>query len=151
MTYGYNALLSRLVGYHLQSIHLAGGYVQFTFTSLSLGDNPVLTFEVMPVVETPTGRVVNGRQGYADAIRALIGHHVTGTEEAEDDGFQVEFGEMALIMRPTAEELCGPVIAMLSDFGDGASRSWTPGREAFEYLARYGPDRHRIAGDRRPS
>lgn len=151
MTYEYNALLSRLVGYHLQSIHFAGGYLQFTFTSLSLGDNPVLTFEVMPVVETPTGPVENGQQGYADAIRALIGHHVTGTEEAAGEGLRVQFGETALKLQPAAEELLGPIIAMLSDFGDCASQSWTPGREAFEYLASHGPDRHRIAGDRRPS
>lgn len=148
MTSEYNALLSRLVGYHLQSIHLAGGYVQFTFTSLSLSDNPVLTFEVMPVVETPTGPVVNGQLGYADAIRALIGHHVTGTEEVEDEGLRVEFAETALKLQPAAEELHGPTIAMLSDFGDGASRSWGPGGPAFEYLAEYGPDRLGIAGER---
>ena len=151
MTYEYNALLSRLVGYHLQSIHLAGAYLQFTFTSLALGDNPVLTFEVMPVVETPTGPVVNGQQGYADAIRALIGHHVTGTEEFAGEGIRVEFAEAALKLQPAADELYGQVVAMLSDFGDGASRSWEPGGPAFEYLAEYGPDRQRIAGDRRPT
>ncbi|MDA2892738.1 hypothetical protein PDG61_17595 [Mycolicibacterium sp. BiH015] len=148
MTTEYNALLSRLVGYHLQSIHLAGGYLQFTFTSLSLGDHPVLTFEAMPVVETPAGPIVNGQTGYADAIRALIGHHVTATGEAAGEGIRIEFAETALKLQPAAEELHGPVLAMLSDFGDCGSRSWGPGGPAFEYLAEYGPDRHPIAGDR---
>lgn len=151
MTHQYNALLSRLIGYHLQSIHLAGGYVQFTFTSLCLGDNPVLTLEVMPVVGTPSGPLANGQPGYTDAIRALIGHHVTDTMEAEGEGFGVEFAESTLTLRPVAEELHGPAIATLSDFSDGGSRSWRPGGPAFEYLATYGPDRYRIAGDRRPS
>lgn len=151
MTYEFNALLRRLVGYHLQSIHLAGGYMQFTFSSLSLGDNPVLTFEVMPVVETPAGPVVNGQWGYADAIRALIGHHVTDTEESAGEGLRVEFAETALNLQPAAEELLGPVIALLSDFADGGARTWEPGGPAFEYLAAYGPDRQRVAGDRRPT
>lgn len=151
MTHEYNSLLSRLVGCHLQSIHLAGGYVQFTFTSLCPGDNPVLTFEVMPVVDTPSGPVANGQPGYTDAIRGLIGHHVTGTEEADREGFRVEFAARALTLRPSAEDLHGPVIATLSDFSDGGSRSWRPGGPAFEYLATYGPDRYRIAGDRRPT
>ncbi|MFB1297825.1 hypothetical protein ACAG24_020115 [Mycobacterium sp. pW049] len=149
MTNRYNALLSRLIGYHLQSVHLAGGYLQFAFASLGRGDSPVLTFEVMPVLYTSTGPLTNGQPGYTDAIRALIGHHVTGTEEAAGEGFRIEFAETTLTLRPAAEELHGPVIAMLSDFGDSGSRSWRPGVEAFEYLAEHGPDRHRVTGDRR--
>ncbi len=134
MTYEYNALLSRLVGYHLQSVHLAGAYLQFTFTSLCARDSPVLTCEVMPVLDLPTGPVASGQPGYADAIRALIGHHVVSTHEAPRDGLRIEFAETVLILCPTADDLHGPVIAMLSDFADGSSTSWRPGSGAFEYL-----------------
>ncbi|MDG4666070.1 hypothetical protein [Mycobacterium sp. 236(2023)] len=134
MTYEYNALLSRINGYHLQSVHFSGGYLQLEFASLNSTDEPVLTCEVMPVVDTPAGTLVSGQAGYADVLRALIGHHVVGTAEAPHEGLRIEFAETVLTLRPTAVDLHGPVIAMLSDFGDSGSMIWRPGGEAFEYL-----------------
>ncbi len=130
----YDDLLPRLVGYPLQSVQFIGGYVQFGFGSAELPDIPVLTCEVMPVVITPTGPIVDGQVGYADAIRRLIGHHVVDTAETPGKGIRIEFPERALQLRPTAAELTGPLIAMLSDFGDGRSMSWRPGGAAYEYL-----------------
>ena len=133
--YEYNALLSRLVGYHLQSVHFNGGYVQFSFAHLNSAKYPVLTCEVMPTVETPSGALNDGDPGYADAIRGLIGQHVTATHEAPLLGLRIEFAEVSVKVRPAADELRGPQIAMLSDFSDVAPASWQPGGQAFEYLA----------------
>jgi hypothetical protein len=89
---------------------------------------------VMPVATTPAGPVGDGDVGYADALRSLIGDDVIETAEAHGEGLRVEFRRGALVLRPTAADLTGPLIAMLSDFGDGRSMSWRPGGEAFEYL-----------------
>lgn len=130
----YNELLGRLVGYTLCSVQFVEGYLQLGFGTPESLDVPVLTCEVMPVVGTPGGRLADGQPGYADAIRAMIGHGVVDTAEAPGEGLRIEFAEHALELRPTAADLTGPVIAMLSDFRDGRSMSWRPGGEAFEYL-----------------
>lgn len=130
----YNELLSRLIGYRLQSAQFVDGYVQLGFVSAESPDVPVLTCEAMPVVVTPTGPIADGETGYADAIRSLLGDNVIETSEAPREGLRIGFAERALELRPSAAELTGPVIAMLSDFGDGRSMTWRPGGEAFEYL-----------------
>jgi hypothetical protein len=131
----YNELLSRLIGYRLQSIQFNGGYVQFFFGSARATEAaPVLTCEVMPVVIGPAGSLADGQAGYADALRSLIGHDVVDTAEAYGEGLRIELGANALVLRPTAADVTGPVIAMLSDFGDGCSMIWRPGGEAFEDL-----------------
>ncbi|MBB2993177.1 hypothetical protein FHR72_004684 [Mycolicibacterium iranicum] len=149
MAYEYNALLARLNGFHVQSVHFNGGYLQFAFTSLSSPDLPVLTCEVLPTIETANGPLTDGQPGYTDAIRSLIGHHVVATRENAAGGLQVHFAEATVTVRPPADSLHGPVIAMLSDFGDGSSMTWRPGGAAFEYLSQHGAHRHGIAGDRR--
>lgn len=133
-TYGLNELLSRLVGSRLQSVQFIEGYVQLTFDSVDSAEVPVLTCEVMPVVDRSTGPVSDRELGYADALRSLIGEQVTTTSEAPGRGLRIEFGAAALVVRPGVAELRGPVIAMLSDFGDGSSESWGPGSGAFDYL-----------------
>ncbi|CAN3130353.1 hypothetical protein ACNUDN_20705 [Mycobacterium sp. smrl_JER01] len=133
-SYQFNALLSRLVGYHLQTVQFVGGYVQLGFDSPDSADLPVLTCEVMPVVETPAGPIGDRQPGYADALRSLIGEHVVGTDEAPHQGLRVAFALSAVVLRPTPSELRGPAIAMLSDFADGSSVSWRPGGAGFEYL-----------------
>lgn len=130
----YNELLGRLIGYTLHSVQFVSGYVQFGFGTPESLDVPVLTCEVLPVVITPTGPIVDGQVGYADAIRTMIGHGVVDTSEAPGKGLRVEFARHALELLPTASDLVGPEIAMLSDFADGRSMSWRPGGEAFEYL-----------------
>ncbi|PRC49767.1 hypothetical protein C6A85_73045, partial [Mycobacterium sp. ITM-2017-0098] len=80
------------------------------------------------------GPVVDGQVGYADAIRTMIGHDVVDTAEAPGEGLRIDFARHGLELRPTTADRVGPVIAMLSDFGDGRSMSWRPGGEAFEYL-----------------
>lgn len=133
-THQYNDLLSRLVGYPLQSVQFSASDVQFGFGSTESPDVPVLTCEVMPVVVTPGGPIADGQAGYADAMRSLIGDDVVATAEAPGEGLRIEFAERALELRPTVAEVVSPVIALLSDFGDGRSMSWRPGGEAFEYL-----------------
>jgi hypothetical protein len=130
----YNELLSRLVGSRLQSIHFSGDYVQFFFGSVRSTQTPVLTCDVMPAVITPAGPIADGQVGYADALRWLIGDAVVGTAEAHSEGVRLEFGKGALVLRPTVGHVCGPVIAMLSDFGDGRSMTWRRGGESFEHL-----------------
>ena len=130
----YNELLSRLVGRPLQSVQFIGGFVQFGFGSAESTEIPILTCEVMPVAITPSGPVVDGDMGYADALRSLIGDDVVETTEAHGRGLGVEFRWGALALRPNAADLTGPLIAMLSDFHDGRAMSWRPGGEAFEYL-----------------
>lgn len=132
--HGYNELLSRLVGFRVQSVLFFPRYVQLSFDSPEAADTPVLTCEVLPVVETAEGPVTEGLPGYADALRSLIGAVVVETAEASRAGLRIRFGEVTLTIRPTVAELRGPVIAMLSDFVDGSSESWRPGGNAFEYL-----------------
>ncbi|MGP4058749.1 hypothetical protein ACTWP6_28645 [Mycobacterium sp. 4D054] len=132
--HGYNELLSRLVGFRLQSVQFFSRYVQLSFDSAEAADTPVLTCEVLPVVETPDGSVTDRLPGYADALRSLIGAPVVETVEASREGLRIRFAEVTLTLRPTVAELRGPVIAMLSDFLDGSSESWRPGGNAFEYL-----------------
>lgn len=127
-------LLSRLVGCHLQSIHFNGGFVQFAFACPGSAEVPVLTCEVTPTVETPSGSLADGDPGYADAIRALIGHHVIETREIPRNGIRIVTDGAVLILRPEPDELRGPQIAVLSDFTDGDSKAWYPGSEPFEYL-----------------
>lgn len=133
-TYGFNELLSRLVGYRLQSVQFIGSYVQLGFDLDASPDAPVLTCEVMPVVDRPAGPVSDREPGYADALRSLIGEQVAATSEAAGQGIRIDFGAAALMMRPGVADLRGPVIAMLSDFSDGSSESWRPGSGAFDYL-----------------
>ncbi|WNG86377.1 hypothetical protein C6A87_021335 [Mycobacterium sp. ITM-2016-00317] len=129
-----NDLLSRLVGYRLQSVHFFPHYVQLGFDSPAAPDSPVLTCEVFPMVNTPDGRVSARQGGYADALWSLIGHPVVDTFEAAGEGLRICFAETSVTLRPSVAELRGPVIAMLSDFADGRSASWRPGGAAFEYL-----------------
>jgi hypothetical protein len=130
----YNELLGRLMGYTLRSVQFVRGFVQFGFGTPESLDVPVLTCEVMPVVNTPSGPIADGQPGYADAIRAMVGHTVVDTAEAPGQGLRIDFAQHALEVRPTAADAVGPVIALLSDFRDGRSVSWRPGGEAFEYL-----------------
>ncbi|KWX65538.1 hypothetical protein [Mycobacterium sp. NAZ190054] len=132
--YGYNELLSRLVGYHLQSVQFFPRYLQLAFESAEAPDTPVLTCEVLPVVDTPGGPVTSRQPGYADTLRSLIGEPVVETVEASREGLRICFAQAAVTVRPSVAELRGPVIAMLSDFNDGSSVSWRPGGSAFEYL-----------------
>ncbi|PRC46916.1 hypothetical protein C6A85_87630, partial [Mycobacterium sp. ITM-2017-0098] len=67
------------------------GYVQFGFGTPESSDVPVFTCEVMPVVMTPAGPVVDGQVGYADAIRTMIGHDVVDTAEAPGEGLRIDF------------------------------------------------------------
>lgn len=130
----YNELLSRLVGYRLQSVEFVSTYLQLSFVSAESSEAPVLTCETMPVVITTAGPRTDGHAGYADAIRALIDQHVSATFEGPSEGLRIEFDRSTMELRPTAAELTGPVVAMLSDFRDGRSMSWRPGGDAFEYL-----------------
>lgn len=130
-----DGLLGRLVGLHLRSIHFNGGYVQFAFASPGSAEAPVLTCEVTPTVETASGPLGDGDAGYADAVRALIGHHVTETYEAPRQGIRIVLDGAVLAVRPEPDELRGPQIAMLSDFADGSAKTWSPGGESFEYLS----------------
>ncbi|ANI41484.1 hypothetical protein MVAC_17373 [Mycolicibacterium vaccae ATCC 25954] len=129
-----NDLLSRLVGYRLQSVQFFPRYVQLSFDSPAAPDSPVLTCEVFPVVDTRDGRITARQGGYADALWSLIGQPVVDTFEASGEGLRICFAETAVVLRPSVAELRGPVIAMLSDFADGNSASWRPGGAAFEYL-----------------
>src|SRR3546814_8173582 len=50
---------------------------------------------------------------------------VVATAEAPGEGLRIEFAERALELRPTVAEVVSPVIALLSDFGDGRSEEHT--------------------------
>lgn len=130
----YNELLARLVGCRLHSVRFTSAYLQFSFACTESADVPVLTCEVMPTITTVAGVIADGTSGYADAIRSLIGDEVVETAEATRQGFRVGFAQQVLTLRPSADELTGPVIATLSDFADGSSTTWLPGGDAYEYL-----------------
>jgi len=133
-THVHNELLSRLIGYRLHSVQFAQSYLQFGFESARVGDFPILTCQVMPTVTSVAGTAADGGAGYADAIRSLIGDEVVDTAEGPNRGFRVGFVHRVLVLRPTARDLAGPVIATLSDFADGSCATWLPGGNAYEYL-----------------
>jgi len=109
-------------------------YVQLRFDGPTK-DMPVLNCDVMPAVETPTGRVVPGQLGYADALRALIPVEVVAMSETTGSGLRIAFGAGTIALHPRFDELTGPEIAALDGFQDGQWMCWRPGEESFEDLA----------------
>jgi len=129
-----NELLGRLVGFRLYSVQFVMDYVQLRFDGPT-EDMPVLNCDVMPAVETPTGLVVPGQLGYADAQRALIPGEVVATSEATGSGLRIAFEAGAIALQPRLDELTGPEIALLGGFQDGRWMCWRPGEESCEDLA----------------
>ena len=64
---------------------------------------------------------------------ALIGRDVTRVEESHDEGIVVECGWCLLRMKPQADELTGPEIALF-DTREGPWDVWRPGEGIFESL-----------------
>jgi hypothetical protein len=57
------------------------------------------------------------------------------TGEGTGTGLEVHLGDGLVQLHPTAKEILGPEIAMLSGFGDGRWMVWRPGEDSFEDLA----------------
>ena len=109
-------------------------YVQLRFDGPT-DDMPVLTCDVMPAVETPTGLVINGQPRYADSLRALILGEVVRTSEQTGIGLRVELDSGAIVIHPRHDGYTGPEIALLGGFEDGQWMCWRPGEKSFEDLA----------------
>lgn len=123
-------ILGRLVGCELASVQFVRDYVQLRFEPSSGPDEPVLTCNAPPVVEQDGRRLSDGDGGWADALRALIGQTVIGTDATTGIGIHFESG--LLRMSPTRDELTGPEIALLTGFEDGVWIVWRHGEPPFE-------------------
>ncbi|WP_433041277.1 hypothetical protein [Dactylosporangium sp. CS-033363] len=134
MPYVPNALLGRLVGFRLYSVQFVMDYVQLHFDGPTQ-DMPILTCDVLPVVETPAGRVEPGQIGWADALRALIPAQVTATSEQTGRGLRIDFDSGTIALHPRPDEVTGPEIALLNGFEDRRWMCWRPGEDSFEDLA----------------
>ncbi|MCA5894311.1 hypothetical protein LEP48_13270 [Isoptericola sp. NEAU-Y5] len=134
MSYVFNSLLGRLVGYRLYSIEFVLDYVQLHFDAFPTADMPALTCEVNPTVITSDRVIAPGQHGWADALVALAGQSVTATREGVGAGLSIELEMGTIRLRPRADDLVGPEIATLNAFADGEWMCWRPGEEAFEYL-----------------
>lgn len=135
VVYVPNELLSRLVGYSLNTVLFSYGYVRFLFDKEYCPSKPFLTCDEPPVLVTGTARYTEAEVGWADALRTLIGQSVTATREQTGIGLRVEFPDAALHLHPAREELQGPEIALLDGFDDRQWMVWRPGEESFEDLA----------------
>lgn len=131
--YVANELFGRLAGCRLLSVQFVLDYVQLHFDSEEHPEQPLLTCEVLPAVETAGALVRSGGPGWADALLALIGRTVSATGEGSG-GLRIEFADSAVVLDPTPDELGGPEIALLSGFADRRWMVWRPGEGAFEHL-----------------
>ena len=136
MTAGYepNGLLGRLVGFHLYSVQFVLDHVQLYFDGPT-PDMPILNCDVMPAVTISDHTFVDGRPGYADALRSLIAATVVRTEEATGVGLRIELDSGILALHPAPAEITGAEIALLNGFADGRWMCWRPGEDSFEDLA----------------
>lgn len=128
-----NELLGRLVGFRLYSVQFVLDHVQLRFDGPTQ-DLPVLTCDAMPAVVTEAGAVPDGQRDYADALRSLIAGTVINTAEATGAGLRIDLDRGSIVLHPTADDLPGPEIAMLSGFKDGRWMCWRPGEDSFEDL-----------------
>lgn len=129
MSYVPNELLSRLVGRNLATVVFLKSYLQLTF------DGPYLTCEVWPTVDAGDGALEHEDHGYRDALCSLLDTPVIGTQEETGVGLVLQFELGTVRIHPSADQLNGPEIAVLSGFDDGAWMCWRPGEESFEDLA----------------
>ncbi|MFE7794340.1 hypothetical protein [Streptomyces sp. NPDC057460] len=128
-----NELLSRLVGCRLDAVHFILDHLELHFGS---PDEQILTYFVMPCVETPDGEVYrDGRLGYADALRALAGEEVVETAEATGIGLRIRLPSGTVVLHPEWDELVGPEIASYRTRGFADWTVWRPGEDSFEDLA----------------
>lgn len=134
VTYVFNSLLGRLVGYRLYSIEFVLDYVQLHFDVFPPADTPVLTCDVNPIVIMSDRMVAPDQPGWADALVALAGQSITAAHEGAGAGLSIELETGTIRLRPSADELVGPEIATLNAFADGRWMCWRPAEEAFEYL-----------------
>lgn len=134
MTYTPNRFLSRLVGHRLYSVRFVFDYVELDFDHEDTSHNPGLTCDVLPHVLSGGRWTAPADPAWAGALRSLIPRQVTATHEATGTGLRLDFGDDAIRLHPSPEELEGPEIAMLSGFGDGDWMVWRPGEDSFEDL-----------------
>ena len=125
-------LLGRLVGCELASVQFVRDYVQLRFEPSSGPDEPVLTCNVPPVVEQDGRRLSDGDGGWADALRALIGQTVIGTDATIGLGVGIHFESGPLRVSPSPDEPTGPEIALLTGLEDGDWKVWRHGEPPFE-------------------
>jgi hypothetical protein len=127
-------LLTRLIGFRLYSVQFGLDHVQLRFETDTSPHMPVLNCDALPVLRTDDAVYAPGEPGYADAFLALIAADVTGAIEEAGAGLAVVFKDGTVLLNPTAEEVLGPEIAMLSGFFDGSSTIWRPGEHPFAEL-----------------
>ncbi|MFV2145429.1 hypothetical protein [Isoptericola sp. G70] len=139
MSYVFNSLLGRLVGYRLYSVEFVLDFVQLHFDVFPTADMPMLTCDVSPTVIVSDRVIAPGQHGWADALVGLAGQSITATHEGVGAGISIEFETGAVRLRPSADELVNPEIATLNGFADGQWMCWRPTEEAFEYLRDVAP------------
>lgn len=129
-----DGLLTRLVGFRLYSVQFGLDHVQLRFETDASPHMPVLNCDALPLLRTEDVVYAPSEPGYADAFLTLISSDVTRTVEQAGSGIEVGFEEGTVVLNPTAEEVFGPEIAMLSGFFDGSSVIWRPGEDPFAAL-----------------
>jgi len=131
-----DTLLGRLTGRRLTAVAFAMDTVELWFDGdANSHRNVVLQCAVYPTVTLLGSEFVENSVGYGDALRRLVPEEVVSTHESTGAGVQIFLRSGHISLHPSAEELNGPEIAMLSGFSDGGWEVWRPGEESFEYLA----------------
>jgi hypothetical protein len=128
-------VLGSLVASELSSVVFVADYVQLVFWLPGEAGCPTPSCYVWPSVTVGEQPIGIADEGYRDAICSLIGRRVVAADEASGSGLSLVFDQGSIVLRPTAEDLRGPEVAMLTGVADGRWMVWRPGEEAFDYLA----------------
>jgi hypothetical protein len=125
-----SAVLELLTGEPLSSVVFVMDYLQLDFNGTRL------TCFVWPTVELEgEDPRTFGDPGYRDALCVLITQEVSGSEESAVAGLILSFATGSLRLKPAAEDLVGPEIAMLQMHGEDRQwEVWRPGELPFENL-----------------
>jgi hypothetical protein len=117
-----HSLLADLVGEELASVIFVRDYVQLDV------DGQRLSLYVWPGVATDGDVRHLGDPVYRDALCRLIGRVVTSTEESREAGLVIHLGAYSVTVKPKANEVAGPEIAMLQGIVD--HQGWMCGARA---------------------
>ncbi len=113
---GSASILRCLIGDTITTMMFVHDYLRIEFQYGSVG--PFLDCFAWPVVSIEGIKFRFSDPGYRDALCALIGRDVTRVEESHHEGIVVECGSCLLRMKPQADELTGPEIALFNTARD---------------------------------
>ncbi len=124
--------LDELIGAELAQVWFVRDYLQLIFED----DRESISLQcyVWPQVQTESAQVHFAELGYRNSLCAAIDQRVSGVTSSR--GITIRFADRSFVIRPNADDLVGPEIAMLHSRGSGSGWTvWRPGEDSFEYLS----------------